>query len=171
MALRQPLTAKQLAKRIGLTFDECREVVRRLSSHGFLKCLNPEARRSRVYWLTTLGVRFQKKLARENQHALAEHFVPEIDWDLYGSQCYSHRSTIIETLTEPMQPAMIKRRARQHDHSLRLSGNNARDIVRDFRKRGIVQSVEIRKKAHLRYELTEQGKIFQQLLWQAEALV
>ncbi len=171
MALRQPLTAKQLAKRIGLTFDECREVVRRLSSHGFLECLNPRARRSRVYWLTKLGANFQKKLALENEQPAIDQFAPEIDWELYGWVCYSHRATIIKTLTEPIQPAALKRKARQHDHSIRMSGNNCRDIMREFRKRGIVRPIQIRKKAHLRYELTDQGKLFQQLLWQAEAFV
>lgn len=95
---------------------------------------------------------------------------PTTNWDLYGWVCYRHRAAILKTLTEPMQPATIKRKARSRDPTLRMSANNTRDIIRLFRERGIVQPVYVRKKAHARYELTETGMVLQRLLAQADCV-
>ena len=45
--LTQPLTAKQLARRIDLSADACREVVRELAKAGLVTCLNNEANRTK----------------------------------------------------------------------------------------------------------------------------
>ncbi len=95
--------------------------------------------------------------------------MPNLDWTLYGSVCFTHRSAIIKVLTEPMQPSTIKRKARSRDATLHMSANNVRNVIRLFLAQGIVHPVHVRKKAHLRYELTEIGKRFQELLWRVEA--
>lgn len=94
--------------------------------------------------------------------------LPEIDWELYGSCCFSHRGAVIKTLATPMQPAEIKRRALLQNSMLRMSANNVRDVIRFFKEKGIVNPVKMRKKAYPRYELTEQGKDFRRLMMLAE---
>ncbi len=167
-SLSQPLTAKQIARKTGLRFDSCRDAVRELAKLGLIHCINETARRSRLYWLTKPGQACQRRLASLSGDMALAHHVPVIDWALYGWVCYSHRSVILKTLTEPMQPADIKRKARSREAGLRMSANNVRDIIRVFRVRGIVRPVRIRKKAHLRYELTPAGLQFQELLRRAE---
>ena len=154
----QPLTAKQIARKTGLTFDACREVVRDLAACGLLRCLNPSARRSRLYWLTKPGKACQRHLFETRQEKLPAHFVPAIDWALYGWVCFSHRSAIIKTLTRPMQPATIKRKARTRDAHLWMSANNVRDVIRLVMERGIVERLPGRKKSsHPQYQVTEEG--------------
>ncbi len=164
--LTQPMTATQLSRRAGLNHDACRRILGELAGHGILSCLNPDARRSRVYWFTQLGLASIKRLAN---HSLSEDIdYSTIHWNLYGWVCYRHRAAVLKTMTEPMQPATIKRKARSRDPTLRMSANNTRDIMRLFRERGIVQPVYLRKKAHARYELTETGKTLQRLLIQTD---
>jgi len=51
-----------------------------------------------------------------------------------------------------------------------MSANNARDVMRLLVEWGVAKPVQVRRKAHPRYELTEQGRSFQTLLQQAEVL-
>jgi DNA-binding HxlR family transcriptional regulator len=63
-----------------------------------------------------------------------------------------------------MQAAAVKRRAVFQNPQLRMSANNVRDVMRYLLSTGIARRVEVRKKAHPRYELTDLGRTFQQLL-------
>ncbi len=99
---------------------------------------------------------------------LPPYSLPDMDWELYGWLCYSHRSIILKTLSEPLQPADIKRKARARHPSLAMSAGNVRDVIHLFQMRGLVRPARIRKRKHLRYELTELGLHCQQLLKQAE---
>ena len=56
LSLKQPMTARQLSKVTGLSLKATSKVVRELSAHGFVSCLNPSSRRSRLYWLSPLFV-------------------------------------------------------------------------------------------------------------------
>ncbi len=165
------MTAKQLARRTGLPFDACRNVVLSLAKRGFLHCLNDEARRSRLYWLTKQGKLCQRQFCRDQGIKLPPYSLPEMDWELYGWVCYSHRSIIIKTLSEPLQPADIKRRARVRHPPLAMSASNVRDVIHLFQERGLVRPLQHRKCKHMRYELTELGQHCQQLLNQAEELL
>ncbi len=71
-------------------------------------------------------------------------------------------------MTEPLQPSIIKRRARLMNPDLRMSANNVRDVMRLLLAWGVTKPIQIKRKAHLRYELTEQGLVYQRLLQQAE---
>ena len=164
--LKQPMTALQLSKKTELSQDQCSVILGQLTLCGLVKCLNPYAKRSRLYWLTPVGVLCQKKLNNNLPSALKD--LPDIDWELYGWLCYNHRAAIIKALTEPLQPATIKRRAKQHNPKIKMSANNVRDIMKLFLQKEIVKPVKVRKKAHLRYELTELGKKLQRLLSWAE---
>lgn len=124
-------------------------VLYRLRRQGRVECLNPEARRSRVYART--GTR------REG-----------VDWELYGWVSYSHRRAVLLALDEPRQPAGIKRRARFLQPGIRMSANNVRDVIRLFHARGIVRPVHVRKRAHPRYELTRLGEQLQRLVLEGE---
>ncbi len=164
------MTAKQLSRRTATSFDGCRDVIRELTVYGLVRCLNPSARRSRLYWLTAMGIECQRRSCRSDERTVPEHFLPLIDWEMYGRVCYSHRAAIVRTLTEPMQPAAVKRRARQRFCKLHMSANNARDVFRLFRSWRIVEPVQVHKKSHLRYRLSDEGLIFQKLLQRAEAM-
>lgn len=94
--------------------------------------------------------------------------MPDIDWSLYGSVCYRHREAIIKILSEPLQPSEIKRRARIRFAGIRMSANNVRDVMRIFVRQGIVRKIYVKRQRHPRYELTEQSRVFRDLLLQAE---
>ncbi len=165
--LKQPMTALQLSKHTGMPLDCCSYVLNELSLYKLVNCMNPQSRRSRLYWLTNMGKHCQKELLKENGRPGLVYDFPAVDWELYGWVCFSHRAAIIRALTEPLQPAAIKRRAKLRFPNLTMSANNVRDIIKLFLQRGIVEPVKNRKKVHLRYELTELGKKLQNLLMKA----
>ena len=167
-AITQPLTANQLARRTHLSRAVCSQVQAELVIYNLVTCLNPLARRSRLYWLTELGQRVRRHLGGESSSSRAQPPDSTIDWALYGRMCFTHRAAVIRTLNEPLQPATIKRRARARQPQLRISANNVRDIIRLLAAWGVVRPVQVRRKAHLRYELTDTGKTIQQLLDRAE---
>jgi len=167
-AITQPISARQLAKRTGLSQDGCCEVLAQLKQKKLIVCLNEEARQSRLYVPTNSGFRLQRRLRAEYQLTHRDFYVPDCNWELYGRMCHRHRSAVILAMTEPLQPSDIKRRARSRNSSLRMSANNVRDIMRLFVLWGVAKPVQFRRKAHFRYELTDLGRIFQELLQQAE---
>jgi len=167
-SITQPLTAKQLAKRTGLNRDSCCEVLSQLRSARLVVCLNEKARQSRLYAPTILGFRTQRRFRAEDNLPSPEFFKPVCDWNLYGRLCHRHRSAVLLAMTEPLQPSIIKRHARSRDSEVRMSANNVRDVMRLLVAWGVARPVQIRRRAHLRYELTEQGRVFQELLRQAE---
>ena len=168
MTIKQPLTGKQIGRRTGIPTDTCSYVVAKLVNRGLLTCLNPEARNSRLYWLTDLGMQCRKRLHHDLTLAYEACDLPSIDWSLYGWICFSHRSIVMKTLTEPMQPSEIKRVIRKKKTGMKISANNIRDVVRLLLEKGIVQKVFARKKAHPRYELTDSGNQFRELLVQSK---
>ena len=159
----QPMTATQLSRLTGLDLDHTMFVVRRLVKVQFLTCLNPQARRSRLYWLTGRGAAYCRRFCSGR----CDH-QPSIDWDLYGWVCYSHRAAILKTLAGPLQPCEIKRKARFDNPSLRMSANNVRDVIRLFVGKDIVRTVPGKRRAHPRYELTTLGDTLRSLLLRAE---
>jgi len=159
--LSQPLTASQVAAREGVSRSACSRVLRNLMRCGLAQCLNPDARRSRVYGQTQQGRTF---VGGEEPH---RH--DQIDWGRYGWICYSHRAAIIRVMDQPLQPATIKRKAKMQDATLRMSANNVRDVIRLFVEKGIAKPVKVKRRAHPRYELTTAGRRLQEQLLAAEA--
>ena len=166
--LKQPMTALQLSKKTKLDQNQCSIILGKLTLCGLVKCLNPTATRSRLYWLTPVGILCQKKLTKDKTLPDIAKDLPDIDWELYGWVCYNHRAAIIKALTEPMQPTVIKRKIKQQNPKIKMSANNVRDIVKLFLQKGIVKPIKVRRKAHLRYELTGLGRKLQGLLSQTE---
>jgi hypothetical protein len=166
LAMRLPMTAKQLARRLDHDRDECSELLAELALHRMVRCLNPEAQRSRVFWLTSLGIACQKRLSEAAYLPWVAPKIPLIDWSLYGWVCFSHRSAIVRALSRPMQPAEIKRRAKMSYPDLRMSANNVRDAMGLLLAKGIVSPVRIRGQRHLRYELSGIGQVLRELLVQ-----
>ena len=157
------MTATQLSRLTGLDLNRTMFVVGGLIKLQFLKCLNPQARRSRLYWLTARGATHSERFGSGRcDHQLS------IDWDLYGWVCYSHRAAILKALNRPLQPCEIKRKARFDNPALRMSANNVRDVIRLFVARGIVRCVPGKRRAHPRYELTALGDTLRLLLLRAE---
>ena len=166
--LKQPMTAKQLAQVTGIREDCCSYVFQELSAYRLVYCLNPKARRSRLYWLTDKCKQYQEKILITHELPIYAYNFPIVDWKLYGWTCYSHRAAIIKAITEPMQPASIRRKIKQLFPDMKISANNVADILRLFLKEQIVKPVSIRRKGFCRYELTELGNKFQTLLRQVE---
>lgn len=169
MALKQPLTAKQIGKRTGIPMDTCSYVMTKCAAKGLVICLNPKARNSRLYWITGVGRQCRRQLHQDLNLPERAYDVPSVNWDLYGWVCYSHRAAIIRSMTGPMQPSEVKRVLRVRRPNIRISANNIRDVVKLLLGKGLVQKVFVKKKAHPRYELTDSGSQFRQLLMQAES--
>jgi len=164
----QPMTATQVARQRRLSVDRCNYILTELAARGLMRCLNPSSRRSRLFWLTRLGKAWQRRLRQLDGMPPLRHDCPDLDWDVYGSLCYTHRSAVVKTLSQPMQPAQIKRRAVFRNPRLRMSANNVRDVMRDLRRAAVVHPVQRARRAHPLYELTEAGRHMQRLLVQAE---
>ena len=156
----QPMTAMQLSKRLGRPLGRCCKALRGLRSHKIMRCLNPAAKRSRVFWFTPLGKRLRQHLG--GAEPICGKF-SHTDWKLYAKLCFNHRSRVIQTLTSPMQPAKIKRKAAQLFPGLRMSANNVRDVIRYLVAQGIVRPVKQKKRVHPAYELTELGQRMRRL--------
>ena len=170
IGLKQPMTARQLGRLAEMSTDSCAYALWELSVYRLVRCVNPMACSSRLYWLTPLGVACQRKLHRSHGLEPREHEFPIVDWALYGWVCFRHRAAVIGALVEPLQPAAIRRKATAQNPQLRMSANNTRDVIRLFLARGIVRAVPGRPGRHPRYELTDVGRKLQLLLRQAEAL-
>jgi hypothetical protein len=149
--------------------DTCSYLLGKFTVKGLSICLNPGAIKSRLYWLTVFGLRCRKQLHTDLKLPYKEYNLPDINWHLYGWVNFNHRSAIIKILTIPMQPAEIKKALRIRRPNIKISANNVRDIIKLFLARNIVRPVKIRKKAHLRYELTDLGTKLRQLLLRADA--
>jgi hypothetical protein len=171
LAINQPITAKQLSQRTGIPADTSSYLLAKLKIKGLLICLNPDAIKSRVYWLTEFGIRCRKQLHQDLDLLYKEYDLPDINWLLYGWLNFNHRSAVIKTLITPMQPAEIKKVLRSRRPNIKISANNVRDIIKLFLARDIVSPVKIRKKAHLRYELTDSGTKLRQLLLRVDAVL
>lgn len=166
--LHQPLTAIQVSRISGIPAYTCSYLMAKLAQDGFIFCINSKARNCRLYWLTEHGKRYRKDICTKLKLSYEEYDLSKIDWNLYGWVCFRHRSAIIKYLSEPMQPSEIKRLLRIRQANINISANNIRDIIRLFLSKDIVRPVKVKKKSHLRYELTDTGIKFRQLLIQAE---
>lgn len=168
LAITQPVTATQLGRRLDVSVDRCSKALRQLRVQKLVRCVSPAAVRSRMFWLTKLGTNCRRDM---DAGTCVSHDVPEVDWGLYASLCFSHRSQVVRTLTTAMQPSQIKRRAVLRTPGLRMSANNVRDVIRYLKARGIVRPVKLGKKRHPGYELTAIGSQMRRLLLQAEVRV
>ena len=165
-SISQPLTAKQIARRTRIDMDTCSYVLGKFKAKVLVTCLNPQARNSRLYYVTPLGRDCQRALYEDSSadRPQVTHDFPSVNWDIYGWICFSHRAAIIRILDSPMQPSAMKRRLRNTCPNVTISANNIRDIIRLFLAKGIVQRIFVRRKAHPRYELTGIGTKLRQLL-------
>lgn len=163
----QPMTVAQLARNVAMTLNGSCECLRQLRDPGYVKCLNPDAMIGRVYWLTSQGMDIQELIYRERNIPMPERFFPLVDWNLYGRVCSTHRSIVIQALSQPMQPATIKRKAYASDRSIRMSANNTRDVVRFLLKCLVVERVHRKRSAHPLYQLTALGLQYRTLLHRA----
>lgn len=166
--MNQPLTAKQWSGKTGIIVPHVGQLFQVGQKLGLLKCLNPKAQRSRLYFLTFNGLKQQKKLRASLLLPKLKHDTPDINWKLYGRCIYSQRSVVIKTIDEPMQPSQIRRYAVINNPKLKMSSNNVRDIIYWLEKQNIVTAVKVKRKAYKHYVLTEIGKNIKRLLQQAE---
>ena len=164
------MTGKQLSRHTGLSMNSCSTIIAGLCFHEIANCMNAAQRRSRIYWLTEQGKLFQQDFRGKNNLQSINYELPEIDWDIYGWVCFSHRAAIIKVLFRPMQPSEIKRKAKFQDPNLKMSANNVRDVMRLFLQKGIVKKLKIIGRFHYCYELTDLGIKIRCLLLSADRL-
>jgi len=169
-SLMQPMTAKQLSQMTEIREDSCSFILQEFLRCRIVTCLNSQARRSRLYWLTEDGKKCQKYFVESHGKAVLHTDFPVVDWNLYGWVCYTHRTAILKTLTEPLQPAVIRRKILHHNPTIKISANNVSDILRLFLQKSIIEPVVIRKKVHPFYRLTELGIKLQKLLHQSDVV-
>lgn len=167
--LKQPSTVRQLGRQFGSSLDVTSAVLLQLTQKQVVYCMNPQARRSRLYWLTNLGLQCQRQLRKKQGLAPLDRTLPDLDWPSYGWLCYSHRASIVKAMKQPLQAATIRRRAKAASPGIRMSANNVRDAIPHIVRKGIARKVHVPKKKHPHYELTELGKKFQRLLLDAES--
>lgn len=177
MVLKQPMTAKQISRHTNLSEEACSAALLELFESGLVECLNPKARRSRLYRVVETARSLQKEVRQQIGLEALKHDYPEVDWELYGSVLYSHRLMILRTLAflltafkRPFQPAEIRRKARFNDPRIRMSANNVRDVLREMKAMGIVRKAAIKGKWHSGYELTELGWKLEELRFRAESV-
>jgi hypothetical protein len=157
LLLAMPMTAKQIAFNTKMSLDSCSYALWELEVYGLVHCLNRSARRSRVFGLTEKGRKCYTECCKRKNLKVSKPDFPEVDWNLYGWVCYSHRSAVLKAMSGVMQPVDIRRRAKYQNPEIRMSTNNVRDIIYQYIEMGIVRKVKIQKKAHSGYELTEVG--------------
>ena len=168
--LKQPMTAKQLAQVTGMRQDSCSYVLGELRTQRMVYCMNPQARRSRLYWLRKKGRQYRKKILKMQRQAISADDLPDVDWKLYGWVCFTHRAAVIQVLTEPLRPGTIRKKVKQQNPDMKISANNIADILHLFLEKRIIKPIKMRKKVHLRYKLTERGNNLRILLHQAETI-
>lgn len=167
-SIRQPLTATQLAKRLNIEKRVVSHHFRILSKYQLLTCLNPESSKGRLYWFSELGTRCHKKVMQSKARSRVSYELPEIDWILYASTCFEHRSPIIKAMEVPVSVSDIRRILVRRYSRIRISVNNIHDILQVFEAKGLVKRVLIRKRKRARYVLTETGEKFRELHVEAE---
>lgn len=167
--LLQPLTVAQIAGRESLNLDRAGYLVWEFATHKVVVCLNSSAKQCRVYGLSALGLKCQRRVRERLHLPESQPEFPEVNWDIYGWVCYRHRSAIVKALDHPMNPVQIKRRARMRDERTRMSANNVRDALGPMQGRGVVNKVEYPDERHPRYELTRVGRSCRELLLAAES--
>ena len=160
----QPLTATHVARRTGISRDSCLHHIWSLKLRRILRCLNPNTRFSRLYWLTKLGNACQRRHRAIRGLDPPSYRLPDVPWDVYSSVCYRHRAAVIEAIRGQVQAAAVKRRAVARDPLLRMSANNVRDVMKHLLAAELVLKVQMKRKRHPRYELTELGRAFRELL-------
>ncbi len=165
MLIRQPMTVRQISLKTKIREDGCSFILQELSRCDIVQCLNPRVKRSRLYWLTQKGINCQQFLFKQTHKAAPTYDFPNVDWELYGWVCFNHRSSIIKVMTEPMNPASIRRKIYRQYPTIKISANNVLDILRLFVKKAIAESVYQEKSARASYQLTELGQKLQKLLW------
>lgn len=168
LALTQPLTVKQLAERIALRLQVASYVLYELEVYELVRCLSPSKRRNRVYGLTVLGLRCQRRLSTEAGLPLELYNCPVLDWEKYSDTCFSHRAAVIQAMQDAMQACEIRRRACRRLPWLRMSANNARDVLRELCQLGITSVLHPRHRSYPLYVLSSEGLLIQRLLRQAK---
>jgi hypothetical protein len=106
--MQQPVTIKQWSHMSGIVFEQCRQIIIAARNQGLVKCINPTARRHRVYFFTFDGLKAQKEVRHKRGFHEVVYDLPELDWVLYGECCFPHRAAVIKAIREPMQSCTIR---------------------------------------------------------------
>lgn len=160
----QPLTVAQVSQRTGIPLKKCTDALALMNRAGVTVCLNPAASCGRVYWLTDRGATLQRLCALASKASPPAHFVPNLDWSVYGEVTSASRSLVIKSLNEPIQPSRLKRVLYHKDPSTRLSANNAARVMRFLLEKEVVERVWPRRRGFPLYRLTPRGEACRDLL-------
>lgn len=158
------MTTQHVIDVTGLEKDNSKEVVRELRTYGLVYCLTPQARRSRLYWLTPLGIQCCNALRIESGLPAQRMQLPSVSWDAYAFTCFAHRSAILRNLHTPSRVAALREGILFAEPGIKLSDHALRDCLHALEDQGLVTKETL---PHLLYDLTPLGKELQHLHIQA----
>ena len=162
--LDQPLTASQIATRVGLSLKHASFVLGEVLAGQVVQCLNSQASSSRVFWSTELGHRVQNEIRQGFDLPAVSVQFPLVDWYLYGMVCFSHRAAVLRTMGRPMRATEIRRRGKLANPEQRMNSSNVRDVLGVFRRHQLVVPLQKRRRGHPSWVPSEVGKSIQKLL-------
>ena len=168
--LKTPMTGRQLSQILKIDLNVCGHILRSFRKRGLAYCCNPQAKISRLYYLTLDGKVCLSKFSDSGNSNFVSENIYDFDWETFGWVCFSRRASILKVLNEPMNSPTIRRRILSNNYTSSIGEGNIRDVIREFLKKGIVKKVWIRKRVHPRYELTDLGKKLQSLLMRSGAV-
>ena len=116
-----------------------------------------------MHWLTSLGEYCQSQSKNSAGLPRFNHDFPDIDWRTYGEICFIYREAVLTALSHPMKSSDIRRKAVEHNPELRIGSTHVRQVLREFRKRRLVEVSKERKKPPT-YKLTFVGEQYRKLL-------
>lgn len=163
-----PMTPKQLSVKTGIPLHICSYTLAKFFAKNLAICFNPDARNNRVYMLSELGKEFHFFFGSNSSPSQNSCDIPDVDWELYGWLCYSHRSAIIKVLDRQMRSSEIKRTLRLYRPDVKISANNVRDVMKLLLAKNIVQKILGKNKKHPQYDLTMQGQLLRKVLLAVE---
>lgn len=142
--LSKPKTPAEIRRQMGLkSGNNISSTLRELADLNLIYCLSPNARLGKLYGLTTKGKTQRKKLLKEQGITFSYVEPSSINWNLYGwVVCGKQRKVILKAMKMPLPMKEILTRAKEYN--IRISRENAFDILWSFLRKGI--AIRIRKR-------------------------
>lgn len=163
----QPLTSLQIKRRLNMSLDAVSFIVWELSVYRLVYCLNPRARKSRLYFTSQLGKHARTVTLGISERPPSQDELPNLDWKTYGWLCYTHRAAVLKALVGPLRPSEVKRRLRLQQPDVRINVNHITEILKKFVEKDVAHVVEPGA-WRPRYDATSPGRKMRELLLMAD---
>jgi DNA-binding IclR family transcriptional regulator len=136
-ALDAPRCAREIAERSGLPVKTVQSVLARMADEGLARCVTPQVRQARLYALTAAGRRLRREVLGEWPQDAGDAR-PLDELVVYAwIQAGRYRRLVLQHLHETMTARSL-RQTILPAHP-RLSMTHVYDVLRAFRRRGVVE--------------------------------